>query len=261
MSNKLNVVTIQYDTAWEKADKNYQTLDNYLSEISEPVDVVVFPEMFNTGFTMNAENNYETISGKGINFLKKWSKKLDALLIASLIIKVNENYYNRLAVCYPDQSVKYYDKKHLFTFANEHKHYSPGNQNLTINYKDWKIACFICFDLRFPVWCRNDKNNPYDIAVFVANWPTKRVIAWKNLLQARAIENQSYVIGVNRVGIDGNEIEYNGASKIFNALGEEIANIPENQTVISSTTLDKEKLNQIRESFPFLQESDTFELK
>lgn len=219
-------------------------------------DLIILPEMFTTGFSMESEKLAESMSGPSIGWLLDQSNQLDLALTGSLIIEDQGHNYNRLVWVEPGlASPKTYDKKHLFSLANEHKHFSPGNQKLILEYKTWKIALFICYDLRFPVWSRNTE--AVDLMIYVANWPEKRSLAWKSLLPARAIENQCYVAGVNRIGMDANQILYSGDSAVYDFEGNQILKL-DNQDAIQTIELDQHQLQVYRRAYPFLKDADRF---
>jgi len=253
----LKVSIIQSPIHWENIDANIKMFSQKLNSIKEKTDLIVFPELFTTGFTMNVEENSERMNGKAVSFLKKYSKKLNAGISGSIIVKSGSKFYNRLILCLPDGKIHYYDKRHLFRMGNENLNYSNGNKHLIVRIKNWRVAFFICYDLRFPVWCRNRNN--YDVAVFVANWPENRINIWKYLLASRAIENQSYVVGVNRTGRDGTGIRYSGNSAILNPTGKHRV-FTEYKIGIYSTELDKRVLENFRESFPVYKDADKFKI-
>ena len=197
----INVTLIQSDIIWEDKVSNLKNYQNKISQI-ESTDLIVLPEMFTTGFSMNPKDISETMSGETIQWMKSNASKMNSAICGSIIIEEDDKYFNRFIWVNPDGSICQYDKKHLFSFAGEDKNYTAGNEKIIIEYKGWKICPLVCYDLRFPVWSRNSED--YDLLIYVANWPTKRKLAWKSLLVARAIENQCYVIGVNRVGKDEN---------------------------------------------------------
>lgn len=256
---KLAVTIIQADLHWEDAELNREMFNEKIEELSVETDLIILPEMFTTGFSMNAEILAEETNGNSLAWLQKQAKKSEVALTGSVIITENDNYYNRLFFVFPDGSFKTYDKKHLFTLAHEQNTYSAGKERLIVEYKGWKICPLICYDLRFPVWSRNTEN--FDLLLYVANWPKKRTEAWDALLKARAIENMCYVAGVNRVGLDGNEHEYSGHSAIYNMLGKQISTLT-NEVVFSETIqLDKDELNETRKRFAFLNDRDEFTLK
>src|SRR3972149_5147564 len=220
--DKLKVTLFQVDIKWEKQNENLKKYDRLFSQLDAETDLVVLPELFATGFTMNVINQWESTDGNTVNWLIKKAKANNALILGSVIIKENNNYFNRLLAVFPDGDIQYYDKRHLFRMGEEHIHYTTGSKKLFITYKEWKIFPLICYDLRFPVWSRN-VNNEYDLLVYIANWPEKRREHWLKLLFARAIENQSYVIGVNRIGKDGRGVGYSGDSIVIDPKGEIIS--------------------------------------
>lgn len=256
---KLSVTIIQADLYWENAELNREMFSKKINELSLSTDLVILPEMFTTGFSMNAENLAEATNGSSLTWLQQQAEKFEVALTGSVIITENNNYYNRLFFVFPDGSFKTYDKKHLFTLADEQKTYSAGKERLLVEYKGWKICPLICYDLRFPVWSRNTED--FDLLLYVANWPKKRTHAWDALLKARAIENMCYVAGVNRIGFDGNSHEYSGHSAVYEMLGKQISTL--NHEIVFSETiqLSKQKLNEIRKRFAFLNDRDEFTLK
>jgi len=231
---------------------------NKIKEISGITDLIVLPEMFTTGFSMNAEKLSETTDGETLHWMIKQAKHKNCAVTGSVIISENKNFYNRLYFVKPDGSYEQYDKKHTFTLAGEHKTYTAGTERHIINYKGWKICPLICYDLRFPVWARNTDN--FDILIYVANWPDKRVNAWDALLKARAIENMCYCIGVNRVGLDGNEHKYTGHSAIYDVLGKLVTAEEFENEFTQTITLDKSHISQNRDHLQFLNDRDTFSL-
>lgn len=254
----LKVVLVQADQKWEDKLSNLTHFEGLLSEI-EDADLIVLPEMFHTGFSMNTvELAEETSNSIGIDWLQKIAKQKQSAIYTSLIIKENGSYFNRGIFVYPDEELKFYNKIKLFGLAGEDNYYSPGKERVIVEYKGWKIQLQICYDLRFPEISRNfiDVSNQlpaYDVLVYIANWPEKRKSHWQTLLRARAIENQSYVIGVNRVGIDGKGLNYSGNSNVIDALGNESFNL-DNQESISIILLKKEDLKEVRLNLPFLKD-------
>lgn len=258
MNNKLKVALVQSDLVWENPEQNRANFHTKIKSISDSLDLIILPEMFTSGFTMNAQNVAETMSGETISWMKVLSKEKDAAITGSLIIKENNTYYNRLIFIHPNGKLNHYDKRHTFTLAGEHKVYAAGKNNLIIDYKGWKIKPLVCYDLRFPVWSRNVEN--YDLLFYVANWPKIRVNAWDALLQARAIENMSYCIGVNRVGLDANNHEYSGHSAAYDVLGKRIDSIPYDNEAVEIVTLDKTHIETYRNKLGFLKDKDDFNL-
>jgi len=255
----LKVALVQTDLVWENPKQNRLNFSKKIAAISEQVDLIVLPEMFTTGFTMNAARVAETMSGDTIKWLKKLVKEKNVAITGSLVIQQNNKYYNRLVFVSPSEEIQYYDKRHTFTLVGEDKVYTAGKKKIVIEYKGWKISPLICYDLRFPVWSRNI--NDYDLLIYVANWPKPRIDAWNTLLKARAIENMSYCIGVNRVGLDNSNYEYSGNSAVYDCLGEKTSTIIPNQEQIEIITLSKDHLLKMRSKFQFLDDKDDFLLK
>lgn len=256
----LTITIIQTNLFWEDKAANLKMLQQKIEGIKEKTEVVILPEMFSTGFSMKPEGLAETMDGNTIQWMKDVSAKNKIILTGSIIIEEDGNYYNRLIWMLPNGQYGKYDKRHLFAFAGEHEHYSAGNKRLIASVKGWKINLQICYDLRFPVWARQSPAQhelQYDVLINVANWPQKRSIAWKTLLQARAIENQCFVIGVNRVGEDGNQNIYQGDSLLIDPLGEILFHQSMDECV-STFTLSKETITEIRGRFPFLNDADSF---
>jgi predicted amidohydrolase len=253
----LKVTLIQIDQVWEDKNANFSIYESCFQQI-ENSDLVVMPEMFHTGFSMNVgELAEDWDDSKGLSFLKKWAKKLDSAIYTSLIIKEKNNYYNRGVFVYPSGKVVKYDKRKSFGLGGEDKYYTPGNEEIIVEWKDWKFNLQICYDLRFPELIRNRIENEsvaYDIILYVANWPQKRISHWLALLKARAIENQCLVLGVNRVGTDGNSLEYSGDSIVFDALGETKIEIKDSKNQVVNLKLNYDDLNAIRSNLPFLKD-------
>ncbi len=257
-TGELKVSIIQSDLTWENKTKNFSHFDELISSIEVKTDLILLPEMFSTGFSMNAENLFDTPEGETLKWLRAHANNTQAAVTGSVIVKENGNYYNRLYFVTPDGNFTTYDKKHLFTLAKEHKHYSPGDKRIIVDYKGWKICPLICYDLRFPVWARNTEE--YDLLLYVANWPEKRVAAWDALLKARAIENMSYCIGVNRIGKDGNDFPYIGHSAIYDALGEKISTDLYEEAFVETRSLSKQHILNTRKKLGFLKDRDNFRL-
>jgi predicted amidohydrolase len=254
----LAVSIIQSDLHWESVDQNLREFESKINAISEAKDVVVLPEMFTTGFTMNPANYAENHEGKGLQWMKKIAQQKNCAVVGSISVKENDCFFNRLYWVFPNQMVEFYDKRHLFSMGNEPKHYAAGNKKLIIDYKGWKICPLVCYDLRFPVWSRNTEQHRYDVLIYVANWPAARAYPWRQLLIARAIENQCFVLGVNRVGEDGNAISHAGDSMAINARGEIISKIKPNEEVTETVVLKINELVDFRSSFPVLNDGDDF---
>lgn len=258
-NNDLHIAMIQSDLVWENPVQNRLNLTKKMESISQAVDIIVLPEMFTSGFTMNPSSVAETMEGETVKWLKEMASKKQVAITGSLVIEEGNLYYNRLLFVHPDGTIQSYDKRHTFTLAGEDKVYTAGAKKLFVNYKGWKICPLICYDLRFPVWARNTDN--YEVLIYVANWPKVRMVAWDALLKARAIENMTYVIGINRVGIDGNNHEYSGHSTAYDVLGNRIDTIPYNQEAVEIVTLKKSELETYRTRLNFLNDRDSFSLK
>jgi len=258
-SSSLKVAIIQTDLVWENPEENRLKLNNKINTILKGVDLIILPEMFTSGFTMNPAAVAETMDGKTINWLKDIAKEKEVAIMGSLVISQNKNFYNRMVCVEPSGKITQYDKRHTFTLAGEHKVYTAGIEKMIFNYKGWKICPLICYDLRFPVWARNVED--YDLLIYVANWPKVRVNAWDALLKARAIENMTYCIGVNRVGFDGNNYEYSGHSAAYDVLGNRIDALSENEEMHDIVVLQKEHIKKHREKLNFLNDRDRFNLK
>ncbi len=259
--SSLNISLIQADLAWENKHQNLAMLEAQIKSITQKTELVVLPEMFSTGFSMRPETLAESMTGETVSWMKHMAASCNIVLTGSVIIVENNCFYNRLIWVLPNGSLGFYDKRHLFAFAGEDQHYTPGNRRLIAQIKGWKINLQICYDLRFPVWARQQsaEEPEYDLLLYVANWPERRAHAWKNLLAARAIENQCYVVGVNRVGNDGNGIYHSGDSLVIDPLGTILYQAPEAASVYT-ITLDKEPLQTTRDRFPFWKDADDFHI-
>ena len=273
--SSLTITLIQPNLVWENKKANLNMLEQKIESIKEKTEVVILPEMFSTGFSMKPKLFAEKMSGETIKWMKKIASFKKIILTGSVIIEEDGKpaspagrYFNRLIWMLPNGEYGVYDKRHLFAYADEHNHYSAGNKRLIAKVKGWKINLQVCYDLRFPVWSRQAPLSTggegqgvreYDLLVYVANWPERRSTAWKTLLQARAIENQCYVVGVNRVGDDGNKIYHSGDSMIIDPLGE-ILYQKANEEDVFTYTLQKEKVNEVREKFPFWRDADSFDI-
>ncbi|MBI5403244.1 MAG: amidohydrolase [Ignavibacteriae bacterium] len=253
----LRVTIMQFPVYWENIEKNLKFFSNKLDSFRGKTDLVVFPEMFTTGFTMNVKEFSEDMKGKAAEFVIKYAKKLNAVVCGSVIIKSGGKYNNRLLAGMPDGKIYCYDKRHLFRMAKEHTVFSKGSKQLILNIKGWRVAFYVCYDLRFPVWSRNTGN--YDAAVFSANWPMERNYYWKTLLLARAIENQCYIIGANRTGTDKNGFKFSGDSAIINPMGRYVLNA-KNKSGVYTGELDMELLVNFREKFPVHMDADKFKI-
>jgi predicted amidohydrolase len=292
----LRISLIQTELFWENKTQNLAHFSALIDAIENATDIIALPEMFTTGFTMQPELFGETMSGETVKWMLQIAKEKNAVITGSIIIEETNSlpvgegrggaiYFNRLIWAQPDGKIFHYDKSHLFTLSGEEQHYSAGKEKLIVEYKGWKICPLICYDLRFPVWCRNGRQSTpdsyrddsrqsgnsvlplsngeqegvYDLLLFVANWPERRNTAWKTLLQARAIENQAYVIGVNRIGNDGNNIYHSGDSSVIDPMGDVVfsqSDLP----FVKTFTLSKERLLYVREKLPFLNDADGFNI-
>jgi predicted amidohydrolase len=260
--SELNITLIQSDLSWEDKQANLSKLSSLIAKINRASHIIVLPEMFSTGFTMNAGSLAEDMEGDTVNWMRKISLQKRCILTGSFIATENGQYFNRLIWMQPDGKFACYDKRHLFGFAGEDKYYTRGEKRLIVSVNGWKLQLLICYDLRFPVWSRQQpvsETSEYDAIIYVANWPAARNHAWKSLLVARAIENQAYVIGVNRVGADGKGHSYDGDSMLVNPLGISEYHAPAGESV-HTVNLSKEKLEDIRKQFPFRQDADIFYL-
>lgn len=252
----LTATVIQTSLVWENPQANIEIFSSFINQMKNTPDIVILPEMFSTGFSMKPETIAETMNGPTVSWMRQTSRREGFHIAGSIAIKENGRYYNRLIWATPENTIIAYDKRHLFRMADEHIVYTAGNSLATIKIGEWNIRPFICYDLRFPVWCRNVAHT-YDIAVFVANWPEKRASHWKTLLAARAIENQCFVIGCNRTGFDGNGITYAGDSSIIDFQGRILARQSGGEGMLT-VRLSKEELQTYRENFPVWMDADEF---
>ena len=254
----LDITIVQADLHWHDAEANRKAFDIAIDAINTRSDLIVLPEMFTTGFSMDAPNLAESMQGVSVDWMRSWANKKNAAVCGSLIISEHGEYFNRFICASPGGELNVYDKRHLFRLADEHNHYSQGTRTAVFELNGFRICPMICYDLRFPVWSRN--RSDYDVLLYVANWPSARHNAWATLLRARAIENLSYVAGVNRVGNDGNDLPYIGGSAIIDYLGNDLTDLGD--AVGSSTaTLDLDQLNKFRNRFAFAADADDFSLK
>ena len=257
--DSIRISIVQTDIVWENKQENLRLLHEKLQSLRGTTEIVVLPEMFTTGFSMNSRTLAEPISGFTIRTLKGYVAEFQFALVGSFICEEAGAYYNRAFLITPDGQDFYYDKRHLFRMGCETEHFSAGNRRVIVPYRGWNICLQVCYDLRFPVWSRN-RNNEYDLLIYVANWPIPRRLVWDTLLRARALENQCYVCGVNRVGIDGYQLTYNGGSRVYSAFGEEIGSFPDEKEGITTVSLNLNTLNQFREKFPVWKDADEFHL-
>ncbi len=264
----MRISIIQTALHWENPVANLQMLAEKLANLKGQTDLVVLPEMFSTGFSMRAEALAEPMEGPTMEWMAEIAKSLDAAITGSFICRSGESYRNRLIFMYPSGQFEFYDKKHLFSLTEENVHFIPGQKRLVVEWRGWRICPLICYDLRFPAWSRNTMGsfigglNPYyDLLIYVANWPSKRAHHWRTLLMARAIENQSFVAGVNIAGKDGNQFEYTGDSAIVDYTGQPLIQIPDGKEAVHTLTLSLEDLHAFRQQLPFLADADVFEFK
>ncbi len=267
----LTLTLIQTNLHWEDKSANLQMLEQKINSIKEKTEIVVLPEMFSTGFSMRPEVLAETMEGETVQWMKRVAAQKKIILTGSVIIsdpgpgqpETAGPYYNRLVWMLPNGQYGYYDKRHRFAYAEEDEHYTAGIKRFITSVKGWKIQPLVCYDLRFPVWARQqpgpEGETEYDALIYVANWPERRVHAWKTLLQARAIENQCYVVGVNRTGEDGKNIHYSGESMVVDPLGEVLYTQKDTEDIFT-ITLDKVHLETVREKLPFLKDADNFKI-
>ncbi|MCK0124841.1 amidohydrolase [Gelidibacter sp. F2691] len=258
MAEVLNIALIQSELSWENPEQNRRDFTQKIEGLADNVDLVVLPEMFTSGFTMNPAQIAETMTGDTITWLKAIANKIQLAITGSLVIKEDGNYYNRMVFVHPNGTIEHYDKRHTFTLAGEDRVYTAGTKKLIVKYKGWNICPLICYDLRFPVWSRNAEH--YDLLIYVANWPSSRITAWDTLLRARAIENMTYCVGVNRVGTDANNNDYSGHSVAYDVLGNRLDHIPENEVAIEVVALHKKDIATYRSKLSFLSDQDQFSI-
>lgn len=257
----INVTLIQADLAWHDPEANRRRLQERFAALAGQTDLIVLPEMFTTGFTMEAKSVAELADGPSVAWMREQAAKLGAVITGSIATRAGDDYYNRLIWMRPDGTYESYDKRHLFRMAHEQDHYSAGARRLVVDLKGWKILPLVCYDLRFPVWSRNKigAGDAYDVLLYVANWPERRRYAWQTLIRARAIENLSYCIAVNRVGKDGTGINYTGDSAAIDYLGQPMTQ-PSEQEFVTTVALDKAALDGFRARFPAHLDADDFHL-
>lgn len=253
----MKTALIQTNLIWENPAENRKLFQEKINSITDAIDLIVLPEMFTSGFTMNPSAVAETMEGETISWLKEMATTKNCAITGSLVIQENNNFHNRMVFVLPNGEVQHYDKRHLFTLAGEEKVYTAGTEKLIVEYKGWRICPLVCYDLRFPVFSRNTEN--YDLLIYVASWPQPRINAWDILQKARAVENLSYVIGVNRVGTDNNNLEYNGHSQVVDELGNYILSPQENEGIFI-VEFDKNKMHETRNRLNFLNDKDKFTL-
>ncbi len=257
MTANLRVTLIQADLAWQDPATNRRNLAAHFRGLAGHTDLIVLPEMFTTGFSMAADSLAETMAGATVGWLREEAAAIGCAITGSLIVEENGRHYNRLVWATPDGNLAHYDKRHLFRMAREQEHYAAGNRRLVVELKGWRLCPLVCYDLRFPVWSRS--RGDYDVLLYVANWPARRRAAWSALLRARAIENVCYVVGVNRVGKDGNGASYSGDSVALDFLGQVLGGDRDGDFV-ETVVLDRESLATFRRDFPVHLDADDFEL-
>lgn len=256
----LRVTLVQSELAWHNPAANHQAFKQQMAGLKGKTDLIILPEMFTTGFTMTPEQVAENwLDSLTVDWMKQQASDLDAALCGSVVIQQDEQHFNRMLLVMPEGNVHHYDKRHLFRMAREHEHYTAGSQRAVVNYRGWRILLQVCYDLRFPVFSRNQ--NDYDLAVYVANWPQPRRAAWRTLLQARAIENLAYVVGVNRVGEDSNGNPYSGDSAAIDFKGDVLVDHAAGTVFVETSTLTMKTLQAFRDKFPAWQDADGFELR
>lgn len=249
----LRIALVQMELAWEQEEENLRRAEALL--MANPgADLYVLPEMFSTGFSMRPELYAANMDGLAVQRMKDWATQLDAAVAGSLMMRHQEGFVNRFLFVFPDGSLQYYDKKHLFSLGSEHRHYQPGNTQTIVEWRDWRIALYVCYDLRFPEWCRN-RNNAH-LALFAANWPDARIAQWDVLLPARAVENQYFVAAVNRTGADGNSIPHSGHSAVYDFAGRTLIKATDNAEAVIQAVLNPDDLALFRRQLPFLKDAD-----
>ena len=264
--HNLRVSIVQGATRWHDPAGNRAYYGELIAPLHGTTDLVVLPETFTSGFSNDAIGNAEGMDGATVAWIREQATKLDAAVTGSVQLRTDEGVFNRMLFATPDGQLQHYDKRHLFSFAREHERYAAGKQRVVVEWKDWRILLQVCYDLRFPVFSRNvidpqrDGLPDYDLALYVANWPSARAYPWKTLLRARAMENLCYVVGVNRVGTDGNGLHYSGDSAVIDFLGHPLSEATDKE-VVTTTTLQVAPLIEHRAKFPALQDGDVFELK
>ena len=259
----LKISIIQSDLCWENIEANLAHFEERIWALQDNIDLIILPEMFSTGFTMNVEELSEPPNFRTFRWMLQMANQKKAVIMGSYIVNEISNYFNRLYAVYPDETFRFYDKRHLFALGEEQAFFEPGEDKTIITIKGWRVCPLICYDLRFPVWSRLKSNGiefyEYDILVYIASWPKMRIDAWDTLLSARAIENQSYCIGVNKIGIDGNNLEYPGHSGVYDYAGAQQNFLGANAATLT-TRLSKENIDFFRKNFPFQKEADSFKL-
>lgn len=255
----LKIAAIQSDLYWEDREKNLQHFSEMLTTVRD-ADLVILPEMFATGFSMQTNKAEDAVTGESVRWMQQVSAEKNMAVCGSLMVQEDGRFYNRFYFISAETGIVTYNKRHLFSLAGEEKHYTQGDQQVVVKYKNWNIGLQVCYDLRFPVWSRRSEKFDYDLLVYVANWPDRRSMAWRSLLPARAIENQAYVAGLNRVGSDGNNIIHSGYSVILDPMGQALAEAKPFATQILQAELQKEKIDGVRKSLGFYHDRDGFDI-
>lgn len=259
----MRISILQTDIVWEDKQENLRRLREKLDALRGTTEIVVLPETFSTGFSMDTEHLAEPVTGETITILRRWAGEYQLAIAGSYIAceassyEDRPSYYNRAFFLTPEGDAYYYDKHHLFRMGHEVEHFTPGNQRPIISYRGWNILLLVCYDLRFPVWSRNI-DNEYDLLIYVANWPVPRRKVWDVLLQARALENICYVCGVNRVGTDNHKLRHSGGSVIYSPKGELLATVPDNEEGAATAALELTSLTDFRQKFPAWKDADHF---
>ena len=256
MKDILKICLVQTDIVWQDKEKSFKKIEKLLGFLDDVPDLIILPEMFSTGFTMQSEILAENETGESISWMRETAKKYDSVITGSIIFRENNKVYNRLIWMPPSGVWNYYDKRHLFTMGGETENYHPGTRKLIIPLYGWKVCPLICYDLRFPVWSRNAEN--YDLLIYVANWPEPRRFVWDTLLIARALENQSYVCGINRTGVDGNNVKHNGGSVLIDPKGKKLITFPDNEEKAIICNISLTALTEFRKKFPVLNDRDNY---
>jgi predicted amidohydrolase len=254
----LRISLVQFEVVWENPLANKLKLESLLAPLKGQSDLILLPEMFTTGFSMNVRELSESMEGDTVKWMRELANKSGSALAGSLVIEEDHHYYNRYLFVTPSGEINYYDKKHLFSMGAENQYFNPGNKRVIVDYSGWRIALFVCYDLRFPVWCRSIKDA--DLMLFTANWPDARKIVWQTLIKARAIENQLYVAGVNRIGKDGAGINYSGDSLIIDPKGNVLCDLAGPRELVATTTISLQELNGFRDKFPLFRDADSFDI-
>jgi omega-amidase len=253
----LKVALLQTDLLWEDSPGNLKKFDGLIASVLPGTDLILLPEMFNTGFSMDPVRLAQTMDGEVVTWMKLQAMKSRTAIAGSVIIEENGHYFNRLIWMFPDGNLRFYDKRHRFTMAGEQNHYTAGDKRVIVEYKGWRFLTAICYDMRFPVWLRN--TGDYDCLVVSANWPERRIIHWEHLLYARAIENQCFLLAVNRVGKDGTGMEHNGCSMVMSPMGKPLSKAIDIETILYAE-LDYSLVSKTRNDMPFLNDRDDFRL-